>query len=296
MKQVITSTDLNKDYSFFIPIIYFAWKNLGYDLNLFINCSVSNLMAKNNEILFKVLNELKIKSIFLHNKDYNIPQEYSWSLSPFSRLFGCYFDLPDNDYLLTTDIDMIPLDSKWFNSIDENKINIYGEDGSTGGYGHSRYPICYIGMTVGKWKNLIGYDVKKTLNETINYKLSNIPKTLTEGQWRSLDETYFHYLFRDLASDEMRKSAIFYFRYMIPNPAFKGHDNKTPFILPAGRIDRSNWDLSMLPTAIDAHCPRPGYNDENWSKILPILEKCLTDDQLKYTKNYREEFIKWTSV
>jgi hypothetical protein len=80
---------------------------------------------------------------------------------------------------------------------------------------------------------------------------------------------------------------------MIPNPSFKGHDNKTPFILPEGRIDRSNWDLSNLSTAIDAHCPRPGYTDENWNKILPVLEKALTKDQLLYINGYRKDFVKW---
>jgi hypothetical protein len=64
---------------------------------------------------------------------------------------------------------------------------------------------------------------------------------------------------------------------------------------PVGRIDRSAWDKSLRQTErIDSHLLRPGWTDENWTKIIALITECLdpTIEDLHFLHTHRTQWIK----
>ena len=59
------------------------------------------------------------------------------------------------------------------------------------------------------------------------------------------------------------------------------------------RNDRDGWlEVSPAEYLIDAHLPRPGYTEENFSKIFNLFRQMYPYEDLNWMVEYRNEFIK----
>lgn len=230
-KFIVVSHDNNKDYSFFAPIVEWAWKELSWEV---ITLDANRIIKDSNGLLNK----------------------YSSSLiSQCSRLFAAQlFYLNEDDYLLTSDIDMLPLgEFNHYFKYNPDVITSFGRDLTD-----YHYPICYIGMKVKKWR-----EVMKLNGLTI---IAGLERDLSayENKWTT-DQ--------DIITERLANYEV----EIIP----RGINN---IGLANGRLDRSGW---ITPEKrIDCHALRPGYSPENWNKIKETLEKSFSypdwiDDYLK---------------
>jgi len=146
MKYVINSINNNFDYSFFMPLVARTWIHMGYQpISMLIGTRKS---WKSNERDAYILDKVDNLSII----EFVQPIE-NWDDSRVARmgkLFAAAIpDLRDNDYLLISDVDMLPLNKVWFNQQDFNKkfhlINA---------------SICYIGAWVGVWREVMKIEFK----------------------------------------------------------------------------------------------------------------------------------------
>lgn len=295
MKHVITATDDNPDYFFFLPIVTKMWEKMGFQHH----CVVIADPAKLTEALRTAISHSKgavLHFVNPNNVAQNFPGFQPWALAPLSRILAGCLDIPKNDCVLTSDIDMLPIKQQWFDkiSLEPNNIDIFGEDGATGGYGNSRYPICYVGMQRALWSTILqthefGHDFTLGLNHLITkYRLD----TLDINGQRACDEPLLHSLIND-HSRKYRPILNFHMRKMITNESYKPGMIGVPGILPEGRLDRSNWQKNMTGV-IDIHAPRPGYSQENWDKLkyqLQTLYSPLEYMEVGMLNWYREEFI-----
>ena len=58
------------------------------------------------------------------------------------------------------------------------------------------------------------------------------------------------------------------------------------------RIDRIRWpEKPSVVGMIDAHLVRPGYTDENWPRVRPLLAQTLSAKSLAWCDDYRAEWL-----
>jgi hypothetical protein len=136
-----------------------------------------------------------------------------------------------NAIVLTTDIDMLPLNKEYFNSKlpkNENEVVVYSSDM----YPYVRYPMCYI-SAFGKTLSSIVMDHENETWEEFATRLHS----LNLG-W-STDELY--------VAERINQSSVEVTKHI------RGVlDNG----MASNRLDRLDWAIQDI-TYIDAHCPRP---------------------------------------
>ena len=225
MKYVVLSVNNNPDYTYFKPLTQWAWNKFGWET-----------------IMIDYLPEPGDK----YRSD---------TMAQVSRLFAASFDfVKPSDYLLTGDIDMIPLSDYW--RPDESKITCYGHDLT--GYGH--YPICYIGMNALNWMRVMRIDKNLNLTQLIEKELDQMPQ--------AKDPDFYKYWFcdQDLATERLKK---------FEREIVSIERGKYPNGYAVGRVDRGNWSLKH-DRFIDAHLHHQVYHRNNHWKFEAILELLYT--------------------
>lgn len=268
-KTSIFSTNTNISYSFLLPITCLFWKRItDYEPFCF-------LVGNQEEWLENSINKYILNSCpnlrYLYIK--NIEEIQSSTVSQVSRLFySCISN--EEEYILTSDIDMFPLDRSWFNQFDLNyDFNIFFANANN----HERYPICYLGGKTNIWKNIMNIE-NENINQYIeNYILKNINKNTGQKEVWEFDETLF--------VNQIKK--------------WNGYSNKCQFIErkttpdgpPFGRVDRYNWIKSLYQNEyVDAHIFRNAWEDENWVNVNQLLHKFLTKEDIDFCNDYKNKF------
>lgn len=140
-----------------------------------------------------------------------------------ARIYAAHHVLfKDDDYLMTSDADMLPLSDYWHPH--KNAITCWGRDLTD-----YHYPICYIGATKSQWVRLMKDDLYKDLHSTA------ITRTTT---W-CMDQ--------DIVTHKLLQWGVENIHHVA-----RGTDKRTGY--PIGRVDRSNWRLDHVQL-IDAHLP-----------------------------------------
>lgn len=171
------------------------------------------------------------------------------------RLYAHQHVSPDT-LLMTSDIDMLPLSNYW-NPKDED-ITCYGRNLSD-----EHQPICYVAMIGLLWDTFMGSDMKGDIKAF--------------GEKWTTDQ--------DIITNRLAYANITHVSR--PISPITGY--------PVGRIDRSAWDKSLRQVErIDSHLLRPGWTNENWAKIIALIQECLspTIDELNWLHNYRDKWNK----
>jgi len=294
-KHVIFSSDDNPNYFFLLPIAALAWKKLEYRPVITLVCDA---IVSHNDLLRFVISKCCEFGTTVQLIDSNIIKNdkrfdgYNLSMlaqiSRFCSSSSSFFYSPE-DYFLTSDADMIPVNKDWFHQQNEKEIHLFYANG----YHHKRYPVCYCGMKVKTWEELFGLeglDIYSAL-----YKLlENLkPFSLDENQW-GYDETLFYNCIKKYKNYPNNCQMID--RKIYVNPMFKGQP-RTPRLLPYGRLDRSNFsfDKTRLDENgwVDIHCMRSPWIRSNWNLIRSALSKLVFDkDEMELIDNYYKDFIK----
>ena len=261
-KYVINSTTYNVYYSFFMPLVSLIWKEyMGYQpVSIFVGKPTS---LKETYILNKTI---EISKIIVVNEINNIKPS---TVSQVSRLFAsAHDDFNDNDYLLTSDVDMFPLNVDRFNCQDWNiRFHIWNayDKNFLSNCSNMYAPICYLGGFVDTWKDIM--EIKdNNINDAV---LCNI--TIQNDNW-NYDENLF--------GSKIKKWSGF--PEKVQNfPQIKN-----------SRLDRYDWRFNgNINSYIDAHSVRPGYIQSNWDKLKEMFHCLCKKEHYDWINNYREEFI-----
>lgn len=196
-RYVIVSSNGRPEYEYYLPILKWAWKKIGWEV----------IVLRPIE-LTPYREETITQCIRLY--------------APLLDVFG------EDDLLMTSDADMIPLSDYWNPNPDE--ITIYGHDLTD----YTQIPMCYIAMSFSKWKEVMG--LSGTITQCLERDLS-LSKALSENkeEWWGVDQ--------DIITNKLSSFPI--------TKIYRGKEEGS--YLPKGRYDR---DGMIIPTTlIDFHAP-----------------------------------------
>lgn len=260
MKHIILSTNWNPDYLYYTPLTVWAWRRIGWEPIIF--------YEGDRTPAFELVNEISGVEFFQLS-----PQEgyRSDTITQVSRLYGACVV---GGYLMTGDIDMIPLSDYWKPS-DRDVITIWGHDLT----GFTHYPICYIGMQHTKWIEVMGLS-NNDYNNLMRQDLSCMPQ--------AKDTDFYKYWFTDQELITQRIDQTEFEKVMINRGQYPNGYAK-------GRVDRGTWSLDHAEF-IDCHALRDMYKPTdtglgNLAKTMRMLELVFKED-FSWFQDYTAEFRK----
>lgn len=273
MPKVILSTNDHPDYLFFTPITAWMWKQYGFDTIL--------LMPEkkyDNTLLNHVLKTsmgLVDTTVFVE-----VPEGYREdTVTQASRIFASALTFHPEDYLITGDIDMLPLCDMFIQDYHafRDNINLYGHDLT--GYGH--YPICYIAAKVKYWREFMELE-QGNINGQIKAELDKWPKAKSD-KWEDYWSTDQDIVTSKINFHKQIKPEL----YRMIN---RGHQPNS--VLPFGRVDRYDWEGSMkFERKIDAHLLRPGHEYMNFQKTLDLIKQIFPYENFDWMIEYKNKYI-----
>jgi len=167
-----------------------------------------------------------------------------------SRLFASCLNLDGEDYVMTSDVDMLPCSSYWNPS--PNEITVYGYDLTD----FTEFPICYIGMKVKSWREIMNIKSGENIMQSINDFLKNLPNAKSEvfEEWWGVDQ------------QEITK------RLSLKEVNHILRSKRGVYAL--GRVDRGDWDGTWnQDVLIDSHLPRPAKNEKSYNQVFELINR-----------------------
>lgn len=263
-KKIVLSVNDNPDYLYYVPLVCWAWQQFGWEPILFYHGGFSQLNALVDLCLGE--RETKAKGYVLHVDGYE-----SETITQISRLYAaCVAD--QSDYLMTGDIDMLPLSNYW--KPVPGRVAAWGHDLTE----YQHYPICYIGMQTDKWKEVMmlnskGYDF------LIKRDLDSLPQAKSEDRVKRWVTD------QDLITERIDESK---------NRVWRINRGTLPNGYPVGRVDRSAWNIE-LPELIDCHMMRGTFN-KAWTSnpkfiaTLELLKKVWPAEDFQWFIDYSFQY------
>ncbi len=264
----VVSTDYNDKYLWYLPLTVWAWNKIGYNVVCF--------MPKNSLTdKFRLVNETMIKNCPSDNNAiayFEAEEHKAATYCQVSRLLVCCLDLPEQEQVVVSDIDMLFLSNDYIKPASWAIVDIYGADLVP----PNQFPMCYLSATVQTWRAI--FREKKTYQEYLDEFVGSIECQDFRGcQW-SLDQDLIHRL---IANSE-QVSYIGHNRTNGQNQfSTRRYDRDDSYIL-----DRLN------PDTIDYHMNRPGYEPQNFEKIMTILTYHYPHENFEWLINYNNEYKK----
>lgn len=261
-KYIVLSVNDNVDYLYFTPLTCWAWRKFGWEPVVFYH----GKWGKIQDFAFDYGNiaDAEVLPIGGYRSD---------TITQISRLYsGCF---TAEGYYMTGDIDMLPLSDYWKPS--EHGVTVYGHDLT--GFGH--YPICYIGMDLYKWRQvmhlgIVDFDVN--YNKYIKRDLDTLPQ--------AKDPDFYKYWFSDQDLITARLNDYGKEKITFVNRGQGTHG------FASGRVDRGNggWVLDQ-PELIDAHLMQQTHqSQEKIDKLMHLLRHVWPGEDFTWFEKYTEEF------
>ena len=265
MKTTI-STTYDDLYLFFLPLCCWCWNKLVVDVVCFV--PFGSFTGK-----FKLVTETIIKH---RQSDSNCITYFSASedkkatYSQCSRLYAASLDLPEDEVLITADVDMLTF-GDYLNQYDGN-VQLFGADLLEG---EQMYPLCYCSATVKQWREFMR--IGRSYQQELDKVLGSIECENMRGNYWCKDQ--------ELLFERLNQSKL---------PVTKHNRAKQPERFATNRIDRDDqfWEQRLSPNIIDYHCHRPGYTDENFEKILTVIQYFYPNEDLTWMKEYQQQYKK----
>jgi hypothetical protein len=261
-KYIVISSNDNLKYLYFKPLVQWCWNRIGWKTIFFYN--------RGGEITKNITDIEQLTSDTIGEKEGFIRQVKvdgykSETIVQCVRLYGSC--IMKNDYLMTSDVDLIPLSDYWHPS--DSTVTTYGRDLTD-----YHYPMAYIGMPSYLWSGVIKItdnDVNKNLKRDLDYYIPKQKNIWTTDQ-QIITERLLEY----------GKEKITHIN--------RGTDKRTGY--PLGRVDRSNWRLDHAQL-IDAHLPHDILtNDRSFHNVMELLHTVWPSESFTWFLSYHKEFKK----
>ncbi len=280
-KYVAISADPNELYSFFLPLVARAWDEyIGYRpiALLYGDPERWNADPKSAFVLKSLEGHAEIAFVK------GVPGFRVSTVMQTVRLYPSAFEwVGSQDYILTTDVDMVPLEKAYFSSQDPAKrFHLFGADAYAdlmGGEEPSRFPLCYLGASAGDWRSVMGIQTAD-IDHELAYGLEGRP-----DRWTNDEE--------------------FFAERIIPHPLYQGpleaegtHFRRGDVQLlrrewtcgrALRRVDRVAWGFHGEKDLIDCHAVRPGYDGlPVLSELIDAYLPSLSDTFRRYATSFME--------
>lgn len=243
-RHVVLATDSAVAYASFAPLTCLLWRAVaGYSAVLIVVGKPAEVLAKPYmRLVCEMARHVGAKIHFVDPRG-----RRTTCVAQTSRLYAAALPIEPNPYLLTSDLDLWPLDRDYFWQQPEAKPwHQFFSNAS----GHAFYPIGYIGAKASEWKRVMGID--GTLTDCLHRDLAQVDDANSDACW-TFDEQ--HYTRRIKAVPDYRNWWW----------EIERHTSKD-------RIDRSSWpQVINLDNKVDAHCIRPAH--ERWSELRPLFQQ-----------------------
>jgi hypothetical protein len=263
-KYIVLSVNDNVDYLYFTPLTCWAWRKFGWEPILFFRGEMIDPVAA---FTFRVAG--------IHEfNGYQLPKIGNYrsdTITQISRLYGACVEDAVDSYLMTGDIDMVPLSDYWKPKFED--VTVYGHDLT--GYGH--YPICYIGMNSAKW-----VEVMKLTNYNYDQLIKRDLDTLPQAK----DTDFYKYWFsdQDLITSRLNEYGKEKITFVNRGQYSNG--------FASGRVDRGSWSLDHKEF-IDAHLMQQTHHStEKIQKLMELLHHVWPGEDFKWMLEYTKEFKK----
>lgn len=285
MKAVISST-YDDQYLFFFPIVTWCWNKLGVDVMCFLPQYLNpKLSVDKYDLISRTLWDMKGALYF-----FNCPEDKEATYSQCSRLYAAAFNLPEDEMLITSDVDMavftLPPSAP-------HKMTVWGSDLTP----ESQFPMCYISGPVRLWRETFGIGERYTGLKTNGNKWPKLKKSqerldellgsiecdnMRGNYWGKDQEEAFNRI-----NEIKNKQQVVTVNRARPGTQFASH-----------RVDRDdiNWRSYCGPDLVDAHLWRPGYTDTAFANILELLSTQYPNDDFQWLITYRNEYIRISGV
>lgn len=264
MKAIISSTYDDK-YLYFIPIVTWLWNKLGVDVICFMPIHQDPYNCLTGDLVIKTIIDNNLKC---ERKYFFAPKHKEATYAQCSRLYGACLDFPEDEVLITSDVDMgvFKLQPNYYGS-----FHIHGWDLTP----PKQYPICYIKGHVASWRGAFNIN-NRSYQQCLDDLLGDIEAEHFRGNYWGKDQ------------EEAYNKISNYPTLVLEQRARPG----TQFA--ANRVDRDdiNWRAYVNDELIDAHLWRPGYTDENFANIIELLTMKYPQEDFAWLVNYTNEYKK----
>lgn len=261
-KYIVLSVNDNNDYLFYTKLTEWAWRQFGWEPILFFAGEITEVVKM---VLFEN-GSRSTRAFMVGNIGYRTA-----TVAQISRLYAGVLTEPE-DYLMTGDIDMIPLSDYW--QPDYDRRTVWGYDLT----GHTEFPICYIGMKAKYWCEVMNLD-SDGYSHKIKRDLDAMPNAKSEDfyKWWGVDQQL------------ITKRLTPY------SPTIKER-GRYPNGYACGRVDRGAWSLS-IPEFIDAHLPQQVYHkgrEKYFEDMMNLLHLIWPKEDFGWFYEYTLEFKRLT--
>ena len=270
MKHAVISTTYDDKYFWYLPIVTWVWNKMGYNVICFM--PYSNYLG--SEAKNQVPSQIVRDTLNRQNLNYNIeyfecPENKKPTYAQCSRLYASALDLPEDDVLVVSDIDMFVFNPSYFHEPPAGIIDIYGADLVP----PNQYPMCYLVGQVKTWRDLIG---EGSPQEHLDRELGNINSLSMRSDYWAKDQELAYNMLQ--SNDEVD--------YRLFNRARPGTQFAT------NRLDRDDSFIleRLSPDIVDYHANRPGYEPHNFSVIMSILDYYFPHEDLSWIEEYNEKY------
>ena len=279
MKAVISSTYDSK-YLYFLPIVTFCWNRFGVDAICFMpeikdffkfESGILTEIDFDNDKRVKLINETMIhKGMKFSMPRFSAPEHKEATYAQCSRLYGACLDLPEDEVLITSDIDMAVFKVPPFAHL--GGFTVLGADLVPDG----QLPMCYATATVKDWRDA--------------FELNGITYQQALDRLLGEDECQDYRACRWSVDQEQLRIKIFNSNGSINLLTRSNGQNQ----FAQNRYDRDDQFIldRLSPDTIDFHMNRPGYEEKNFEIILTILKYHYPQDDFEWLKKYTEEYNK----
>lgn len=294
-KFIVLSSNDNPKYLYCTPLTIWAWRKIGYEPIFLYHRRERTELNKQMEELTSNILTCEFRPVILQD----IPEYKSETITQVSRLFAsCLIDpigkyrhlhVKYDDYLLTGDIDMLPLSDIWSTRFGELPT-IWGRDLTD-----YHYPICYIGMSAEYWHKIMrleSYNITTEMQRVLNSRAD--AKSKNSAQCWVTDQNIITERVNEWNKKESHWKNSSPFKHIRKDGLLslidRGTDKRTGY--PIGRVDRSHWTLDHKQL-IDAHLPHDILtNDASFRKVMDLLHHVWPSTDFKWFIQYTKEFKK----
>jgi len=264
MKAIISST-YTDIYLWNLPIVTWCWNRLGVDVICFMPGINDSKTYQKPALIVDTMGAQNLKCK-IHT--FSAPEHKEATYAQCSRLYGACLDLPEDEVLITSDVDMcvFKLQPNYLGS-----FHIHGWDLTP----PKQYPICYIKGHVASWRGAFNIN-NRSYQQCLDDLLGDIEAEHFRGNYWGKDQ------------EEAYNKISNYPTLILEQRARPG----TQFA--ANRVDRDdiNWRAYVNDDLVDAHLWRPGYTDENFANIMELLTMKYPNEDFTWLRTYNEQYKK----
>lgn len=266
----ILSITHDDQYLFYLPMVVWSWNKLGHNVVVIGPDMDGEATDDRIELIIDTRWEQDIQ---WHWIGFTAPAEKEATYAQCSRLYAAALRrlLPDEEVMITGDVDMAVLNKEYFESAEDGRIHVYGTDLVP----ENQYPICYISMTAETWRQVMGIKMGETMQNKLDDLLGPLECDHFRGNyWCKDQETIYNKLTEGSWATVKHNRA------------------NLPYQFATRRADRDGWPGHIPNGLIDAHLPRPGYTDENFAKIMNLFKTYYPNEDLQWMYDYRAKYLK----